>query len=100
MPTGLVESFGLEERIEELDLTPLHRIILRLSSRDLETEIQEHPESLDARDAMGRTAFWWATELGDVAASERLLSYDVDPSIADYERKLLFTTPCTKAPCI
>jgi len=64
-----------------------------LSLKDLETEILHNPESVDVRDAMGRTALEWAAARGDDRAVVTLLSFGAEPNIMD--KKL--NTPLTLA---
>lgn len=64
-----------------------------MSLKDLETEILHNPESVDVRDAMGRTALEWAAVRGDDRAVVTLLSFGAEPNIMD--KKL--NTPLTLA---
>ncbi len=64
-----------------------------MSLKDLETEILHNPESVDVRDAMGRTALEWAAARGDDRAVVTLLSFGAEPNIMD--KKL--NTPLTLA---
>ncbi|MCJ1308975.1 hypothetical protein MMC25_002630 [Agyrium rufum] len=51
--------------IDEQGYTQLHKIVLGLSMMDLEKTILSQPETLNAVDAMGRTALAWAACRGD-----------------------------------
>ena len=61
--------------------------------KDLETEILRDPSTVDARDAMGRTALEWAAARGDDRAVVTLLSFGAQPDMMD--KKL--NTPLTLA---
>ncbi len=81
------------EFIDSQDFSPIHKIVLQLSLKDLETEILRQPGRVDARDAMGRTALEWAAARGDDRAIVTLLSFGTEPNIID--KKL--NTPLTLA---
>ena len=61
--------------------------------KDLETEILSNPDSVDARDAIGRTALEWASARGDDRAVVTLLSFGAEPNIMDNK----LNTPLTLA---
>ncbi|MCJ1379650.1 hypothetical protein MMC17_002752 [Xylographa soralifera] len=61
----------------------LHRIILGLSTRKLEDELFEHPESIDDTDRFGRTALWWATREASNSHFKLLLAHGADINISD-----------------
>lgn len=47
---------GGSDWADEQEFTTLHRIVTGLSSKDLETELQEHLEDIDKQDGLGRSA--------------------------------------------
>lgn len=75
--------FHLSSLPNELELTAVHGIVLGLSQLDLESEIQEHPDLINAVDVLGRTALWWSSRRDDVQSSALLLAYGADPNIAN-----------------
>ncbi|KAL6720093.1 hypothetical protein ACLMJK_002014 [Lecanora helva] len=81
------------EFIESQNFSAIHKIVLQLSMRDLETEILRDTTAVDARDAMGRTALEWAAARGDDRAVITLLSFGAQPDSMD--KKL--NTPLTLA---
>lgn len=58
-PRGLVAT----DYTYDLQLTPLHKIVLGLSSANLDEQINLVPSILDERDWMGMTALMWASNL-------------------------------------
>lgn len=81
------------EYIENQDFAPIHKIVLRLSLQDLQTEIIRDPNNIDIKDAMGRTALEWAAARGEDRAVVTLLSFGADPNIVDNK----LNTPLTLA---
>ena len=81
------------EFIENQDFSSIHKIVLGLSLKDLETEIISNPEKIDARDAMGRTPLEWAAARGDDHAVVTLLSFGAEPNVMDNK----LNTPLTLA---
>jgi ankyrin repeat protein len=79
--------------IDNQNFASVHKIVLRLSMRDLEEAILADPENIDIPDAMGRTALEWAAARGDERSVTLLLSYGADPNNMD--KKL--NTPLTLA---
>jgi ankyrin repeat protein len=76
-----------------LNFSLIHRIVLGLSSADLETQLLLCAKDVDARDTNGRTPIWWAARRGDAAKLEILLNWGADCKLADYE----LVTPLHKA---
>lgn len=75
----------LDEFIENSNFTQTHKIILGISMNNLEEEIIQHPEDINAVDAMGRTPLAWAAARGDTRAIVTLLSQGADPNIMDVQ---------------
>lgn len=78
---------------EEAHFTILHNHLFAKGAHDLEKLLQDHDYMLDGRDSCGRTALWWAIELGNYEAVEVLLKYGADASIVDAD----LSTPLTIA---
>jgi ankyrin repeat protein len=76
-------SEHLDDFIDESNFTQTHRIILGLSSSNLEAELQLHPANINIQDAMGRTPLAWAAARGDSHSIVTLLRYGADPNIMD-----------------
>lgn len=73
----------LDDFIDESNFTQTHRIVLGLSSSDLEHELLLHSYQINAQDSMGRTALAWAAARGDSRAIVTLLRYGADPNVID-----------------
>jgi ankyrin repeat protein len=80
---AISKSEYLEDFIEEAGFTRIHRIVLGLSTLDLEDEISKKAEDVNAVDAMGRTPLAWAAARGDTRAIVTLLSHGANPNIMD-----------------
>ncbi|KAI0536684.1 ankyrin repeat-containing domain protein [Xylaria digitata] len=80
---ALMSLSGGSDWADEQDFTTLHRIVTGLSSKDLETELQEHPEDIDKQDGLGRSAISWAAARGNEEHILLLLSYGANPNILD-----------------
>lgn len=62
-----------DDFIDEQNYSILHRIILGLSTANLEGEIRLHSEDVNITDVMGRTPLAWAACRGDDRATVTLL---------------------------
>ncbi|KAK6423274.1 hypothetical protein LTR95_016552, partial [Oleoguttula sp. CCFEE 5521] len=86
-PPALAEQLsailGLTDFADELDFTPVHRIVMGSSNLSLEDYLTEHPEDLDTTDLLGRTPLWWSVRREDYATSQTLLDYGAKPNIAN-----------------
>ncbi|KAF7939982.1 uncharacterized protein EAE98_000109 [Botrytis deweyae] len=79
--------------VENQNFAAIHKIVLRLSMKDLEEEILRNPSQIDVHDATGRTALEWAAARGDERSLITLLSYGADPNNIDHK----LNTPITLA---
>lgn len=70
---------------DEHEFTTMHRIVTGLSSKDLETELQLHPEDIDKQDSLGRSPISWAAARGNEGHITSLLAYGADPNILDVQ---------------
>ena len=88
--------------VEEQDFTQLHRIVLGLSSLDLEAEIKLHANEVDTRDALGRTPLMWASARGDERSVATLLSYSANSNLVDLQnsRPLMYAAAQNHAFCV
>lgn len=69
--------------LEEQDFPQIHRIVLDLSSRSLESELDEHPSAVFDIDAQGRTALDWATARAQLDQMRRLITFGSDANSMD-----------------
>lgn len=63
--------------------TVLHKIVLHIVPRDIESELDFSTRDLNAVDSSGRTCLSWAAARGDEGAMETLLRYDADVHLRD-----------------
>ncbi|KAI0868960.1 ankyrin repeat-containing domain protein [Hypoxylon argillaceum] len=82
---ALMPLSGGSDWADEQEFTTLHRIVTGLSSKDLETELQEYLEDIDKQDALGRSAISWAAARGNEEHVALLLSYGANPNILDVQ---------------
>ncbi|KAL8715008.1 MAG: hypothetical protein Q9220_000965 [cf. Caloplaca sp. 1 TL-2023] len=71
--------------VSEQNYTKLHKIVLGLSMADLEKEILNQPDIVNATDIMGRTALAWAACRGDDRAIVTLLRYGAKANTLDIQ---------------
>ena len=74
--------FDDEEHLESRAFPPLHKIILGLSSLDLQMQLEFSSTGIDEKDADGRTALSWAATRGDLRSVSLLLQFRADPNVA------------------
>ena len=74
-----------DDFVGEQNYTMLHKIILGLSMTSLEEEIRLHPEEINTRDVMDRTALAWAACRGDDRAIVTLLSHGAEVNTLDIQ---------------
>ncbi|KAK6437306.1 hypothetical protein LTR95_006507 [Oleoguttula sp. CCFEE 5521] len=86
-PPALAEQLsailGLEDLADELDFTPVHRIVMGSSNLSLEDYLTEQPEDLNTTDLLGRTPLWWSVRREDYPTSSLLLDHGAKPNIAN-----------------
>ncbi|XXG95069.1 hypothetical protein Hte_001329 [Hypoxylon texense] len=82
---ALMPLSGGSDWADEQEFTTLHKIVTGLSAKDLETELQEHPEDIDKVDGLGRSAISWAAARGNEEHVTLLLSYGANPNILDVQ---------------
>jgi ankyrin repeat protein len=81
----LATVFSDKERLDAWDMSSLHKIVFKLSCRNLQEKLQEVQLNLNAPDANGRTPLWWAAARGDKDAVKTLLDHGADIDISDCE---------------
>ena len=69
--------------IEGRNFSVLHKIVLSLVSKDLQSELEISTSLLNCGDATNRTPLTWAVVRDHVETVETLLAYGADPNIAD-----------------
>ena len=69
----------LSDFIENQNFSSLHRIVLKLSLKDLEEEILQNADDVDIPDAMGRTALEWAAARGEEIGMRGLVQRRICP---------------------
>ena len=83
--TGL--SVNDTDSLEKRNFTPLHRIVLGLSSVRLDAYLDMTTSEIDKRDLLGKTPLCWAASRPDSRAVETLLRYGASPSLADHRKQ-------------
>ncbi len=86
MTDNYYEVFGFElsTRIEELQFSRLHQMLLKIVPGDLASELRISSSSINVRDSKGATPITWAAQLGDEESLQLLLEFGADPKISDY----------------
>ena len=86
MPRSTIQAwrclFDDEEHLESRAFPPLHKVVLGLSSLDLQMQLDLSTAGIDEKDADGRTALSWAATRGDLRSVSLLLQYGADPHMA------------------
>ena len=80
------DLFDHQPQADHFGFSPLHASVLGLNSTASVIATSFHRFSLsqlNQKDAMGRTALFWAAQRGDTATVSRLLMEGADPRIAD-----------------
>lgn len=68
---------------ESTGYSDIHLSVLGISHKSLERAIKEHPNDINSRDKLGRTALFWASSRGDEDALRCLLKHGADPNIPE-----------------
>lgn len=71
--------------IDEAEYTQIHRIVLDLSMKSLDEELELHPRNVNVPDTMGRTPLAWAAARGDTRTVVTLLSHGANPNATDVQ---------------
>ena len=79
----MASAFSNTDFLETRQFTILHKIVLRIIPRTLESELEYSTKDLDAVDSRGRTCVSWAAARGDDKVLKTLLKYGADPNIQD-----------------
>ncbi len=61
----------------------LHKIILGIASKDLESELKTSTARINVGDSKNRTPLWWAVIRSDLQAVKTLLVFGANPNILD-----------------
>ncbi|MCJ1475744.1 Ankyrin repeat domain-containing protein 52 [Lambiella insularis] len=73
-----------QPQFDHFKFTSLHAAVLNIDSVTLNATITTASRlAINARDAMGRTALFWAVLCGDIYAVKQLLWSGADPNVAD-----------------
>lgn len=72
--------------VNDLDLTPVHCIIMGLEEADLDQQLRFDRTLFEKADAFGRSPLHWAVITGNVPATEILLRNGASPRSRDKER--------------
>jgi ankyrin repeat protein len=79
-----------------LNLNPIHRIILGFSGADVNTQLELEPSKIDERDWMGMSPLMWAALRADHVAVQSLLSHHASVSLKDNEDRTALHYACRK----
>ena len=83
------DAYAIRESLDETDFmetrqfTVVHKIVLGIVTRDLESELEVSTALVNATDNKGRTPLAWATLREDLRAVTTLLAFGADPNISD-----------------
>lgn len=77
--------FEDNDYVENRHFTVVHKIVLGILPKDLESELLGSTATIDNVDAQGRTALSWSCIRDDSSAVNILLKFGADPNIADME---------------
>lgn len=87
---GLIGS----EDFYDLNLNPIHRIILGFSGADLDTQLDLEPSGIDAHDWTGMSPLMWAALRADHVKVQFLLSHHASVSLKDREGRTALHNAC------
>lgn len=74
--TQILRRIDIEELAARNQYSVFHKIILGLSTFDLEQQLQHSTAAIDDFDSEGKSPLWWAAARGDSNAVRLLLSYE------------------------
>ena len=81
----VASTFADTDFLQTRQFTVLHKIVLRLIPKSLQSELDYSTKDLDAVDSSGRTCVSWAAARGDETSLKILLDYGADPNIPDIQ---------------
>ena len=82
--TGVVERMLRNSRnVQMRGFSTLHKIILGIVDRDLESELETSTARINVGDARNLTPLCWATIRNDLQAVRTLLAFHADPNVVD-----------------
>ena len=86
--------------LNQWEFSPLHKIILGLSIKNLEEGITRHANNLDSQDRYGNTALIWTALRNDIMAARALLNAGANPNIQNHSGSsaLHFVLGCCTLP--
>ena len=79
----VASMFTNTDYLQTRQFTILHKIVLRLIPRTIQSELDYSTRDLNAIDSSGRTCFFWAAARGDEDALKTLLHYGADVNLPD-----------------
>lgn len=81
----VASTFADSEFLQTRQFTVMHKIVLSLIPKSLQSELEYSTKDIDAVDSSGRTCVSWAATRGDETSLETLLGYGADPNIPDIQ---------------
>lgn len=91
-----LRSLVNSEDLYDLNLNPIHRIILGFSGADVNTQLDLEPSRIDESDWMGMSPLMWAALRGDHVAVQSLLSHHASVGLKDNEDRTALHHACRK----
>ena len=79
----VASMFTNTDYLQTRQFTILHKIVLRLIPRTLQSELDYSTRDLDAVDSSGRSCLCWAAARGDVESLNTLISYGANINLPD-----------------
>lgn len=88
--------------VEDQNFPLAHRIVLGISSKSLEVELQENPHAIYLTDALGRTVLDWASARAQAEDVALLLSNGSNPNTMDFSGRssILHCVDNASIPCL
>ena len=87
----LQSSAGLSssdtDSLAKRNFTPLHRIVLGLSTLDLKSYLDTTTSDLDTKDSLGKTPLCWAASRPDSETVRLLLEFGANPCLGDHRQQ-------------